>query len=155
MEIKRFECAVDGCHGIYVPQTFAKRYPEWLSDEERKVLLAEPEGDEYWEVWDDVSFREYEGQSLYLGEADDVFILTNSPLNADLQAWASGEYLENCPKWLREIVAKLAEEFITDRPDEIISEDEALEYFKPSQYNTGDINLACAWIQGQMREVLK
>ena len=152
MEVKRFDLVIDGCHGIYIPQIFAQRFPEWLSDEEREVLLAGPEGDEYWGVWDDVSFREYEEQSLYLGEADDVFILTNSPLNADLQAWASGEYLENCPKWLREMVAKFAEEFITDRPGEFISEDEALEIFKPSQYNTYAESQALQWMHAELTE---
>ena len=152
MEIKHFDLVIDGCHGIYIPQIFAQRFPEWLSDEEREVLLAGPEGDEYWGVWDDVSFREYEEQSLYLGESGDVFILTNSPLNADLQAWASGEYLENCPKWLREIVAKLAEEFITDRPGEFISEDEAMDYFNPSQYNTRTVNEAVQWMRAELRE---
>ena len=154
MEIKKFECAVDGCHGVYTPQTFAQRFPEWLSDEEREVLIAGPEGDEYWAVWDDVSFREYEEQSLYLGEADDVFILTNSPLNAELQAWSSGEYLENCPKWLQRIIAKFAEEFITDRPGEFISEEEALEIFKPSQYNTYAESQALQWMRAELRERL-
>ena len=152
MEIKHFELAVDGSRGIYVPKFFAERFPEWLDDEEREILLAGPEHELYWETWDEVISREYEEQSLYLGEADDVFILTNSSLNADLQAWASGEYLENCPKWLREMVAKLAEEFITDRPDEIISEEEALEIFKPSQYNTYAESQALQWMRAELRE---
>ena len=152
MEIKRFECAVDGYHGTYyIPQTFAERFPEWLNDEEREILLAGPEHELYWETWDEVISREYEEQSLYLGEADGVFI-TNSPLNADLQAWAAGEYLENCPKWLRETVAKLSEEFITDRPDEFVSEEEALETFKPSKYNTYAESQALQWMHAELTE---
>ena len=152
MEIKHFDLVIDGYHGIYIPQIFAQRFPEWLSDEEREVLIAGPEGDEYWEVWDDVSFREYEDQSVYLGEADEVFILTNSPLNAELQAWSSGEFLDDGPKWLQRIIAKFAEEFITDRPREFISEEEALEIFKPSQYNTYAESQALQWMHAELRE---
>ncbi len=152
MEIKHFDPVIDGYHGIYIPQIFAERFPEWLDDEERESLPAGPEHEDYWETWDEVISREFEDQSLYLGEAGDVFILTDSPLNADLQAWASGEYLENCPKWLREMVAKLAEEFITDRPGEFISEDEAMDYFNPSQYNTRTVNEAVQWMCAELRE---
>ena len=152
MEIKHFECVVDGHHGVYIPQTFAEWYPEWLDDEEREILLAGPEHEDYWDVWDEVTSRECADQSLYLGESGDVFILTDSPLNEELHTWAIGEYLEDCPKWLREIVAKLAEEFITDRPDEIISEEEALDYFKPSQYNTRTVNQALQWMHEGLTE---
>ena len=154
MEIKRFECAVDGCHGIYIPQTFAERYPEWLNDEEQEILLAGPEHEEYWETWDEVTSWEFEDKSLYIGESGDVFIVTFSSLNASLHTWATGEYLETCPKWLRETVAKLAEEFITDRPGEFISEDEALDYFNPSQYNTRTVNEAVQWMRAELRERL-
>ena len=154
MNIKRFDLIVDGCHGIYIPQIFAQKFPEWLDDEEKAILLAGPEHDEYWETWEGVSFREHEDQALYLSESGNVFILTDSPLNADLQAWASGEYLENCPKWLREIVAKLAYEFITDRPDEFVSEEEALDIFKPSKYNTRTVNEAVQWMRAELRERL-
>ena len=152
MEIKHFDLVIDGCHGIYIPQTFAEWYPEWLDDEEKEILLAGPEHELYWETWDEVTSREYEDQAIYLGESGDVFILTSSPLNAELQAWSSGEYLENCPKWLREMVAKLAEEFITDRPGESISEDEALDYFNPPQYNTRTVNEAVQWMCAELRE---
>ena len=152
MEIKHFECVVDGILGAFAPKVFAKRFPSWLDDEEQAILRAGPDNLEYWEAWRDVLRSEYEGQCLYTGESGDVFILTNSPLNADLQAWAAGEYLENCPKWLREMVAKLAEEFITDRPDEIISEEEALEIFKPSQYNTYAESQALQWMRAELRE---
>ena len=152
MEIKHFECVVDGHHGVYIPQIFAEQYPEWLDDEEREILLAGPEHEDYWDVWDEVTSREFEDQSLYLGESGDVFILTDSPLNAELQAWSSGEYLENCPKWLRKTVTKLAYEFITDRPDEIISEEEALEYFKPSQYDTYAESQAPQWMHVELTE---
>ena len=152
MEIKHFDLVIDGYHGIYIPQIFAQRFPEWLDDEEREILLAGPEHEDYWETWDEVTSWEFEDKSLYIGESGDVFIVTFSSLNVSLQAWASGEYLENCPKWLREMVAKFAEEFITDRPGEFISEDEALEYFKPSQYTTRTVNEAVQWMRAELRE---
>ena len=152
MEIKHFDLVIDGYHGIYIPQIFAQRFPEWLSDEERDILLAGPEHENYWETWEDVTRRAYEEQSLYLGEADDVFILTNSPLNAELQSWAAGEFLDDGPKWLQRIIARFAEEFITDRPGEFISEEEALEIFKPSQYNTYAESQALQWMHAELTE---
>ena len=154
MEIKHFDLVIDGCHGIYIPQIFAQKFPEWLDDEEKAILLAGPEHELYWETWDEVTSREYEDRAIYLSQSGDVFILTYSLMNADLQAWASGEYLENCPKWLRETVATLSEEFITDRPGEFISEDEALEIFKPSQYNTYAESQALQWMRAELRERL-
>lgn len=152
MEIKHFECVVDGHYGVYIPQTFAERYPEWLDDEEREILLAGPEHEDYWDVWDEVTSWEFEDKSLYLGESGDVFILTYSPLNAELQSWAAGEFLDDGPKWLQRIIAKLAYEFITDRPGEFISEEEALEIFKPSQYNTYAESQALQWMRAELRE---
>ena len=152
MEIKHFDLIVDGILGAFAPKVFAKRFPAWLDDEEQAILRAGPDNLEYWETWEDVTRRAYEDQSLYSGESGDVFILTDSPLNAELQAWSSGEYLENCPKWLREMVAKLAEEFITDRPDEFISEDEALQHFSPSKYNDDLVNKALEWMRAELRE---
>lgn len=155
MEIKHFECVVDGSSGQYVPQVFAERFPEWMDDEEREILLAGPDHPEYWEAWDSVLGSEYEGQFLTIGEGgNDLFILTDSPLDAELQAWSFGEYLENCPKWLRKMVAELVEDFITNRPDEIISEEEVLDYFKPSQYNTRTVNEAVQWMHNELRERL-
>ena len=47
---------VSNTRWIYVPQAFAEDYIGWfgISAEERAILLAGPEGNDYWEVWDDV-----------------------------------------------------------------------------------------------------
>lgn len=47
---------VDGCHGIYVPQRYAKicSSDDMATNEQREILLAGPDHDEYWDVWDEV-----------------------------------------------------------------------------------------------------
>ena len=151
MEIKHFDLIVDGCHGIYIPQIFARRFPEWLSDEEREVLLAGPEHEDYWETWKDVTRRAYEDQSLYLGESGDVFILTDSPMQSLIAAWESMEALDDCPSEFSGIVQKLAYEFLIDG-DEFMSEDEALQHFLPFRYNDDLVNKALAWINTRLKE---
>ena len=151
MEIKHFELAVDGSRGIYVPKFFAENYPSCMDGSERDILLAGPEHEEYWDVWNNVSFREHEEQSLYLGESGDVFILSDSPMQALITAWESMEDLDSSAAELRGTVQKLASEFLTDR-DEFISEEEALDYFKPSQYNDSLVKKALEWMRaGRVR----
>ena len=151
MEIKHFELAVDGYHGIYIPQTFAERFPDWLDDDEKDILLSGPEHEEYWDVWNNVSFREHEEQSLYLGESGDVFIISDSPMQMLIEAWESSEELDSSAAELRGTVQKLAYDFLTDR-DEFISEDEALQHFSPSKYNDALINKALEWMRAELRE---
>ena len=50
MEIKHFECIVDGARGQYVPQVFAERFPEWCEGDEEAILRAGPEHELYWGV---------------------------------------------------------------------------------------------------------
>ncbi len=156
MEIVKMEFILDGHHGIYIPQIFAEQYPEWAKyDEDMEVLKAGPEHEDYWEAWDSVLGSEYEGQFLITGEGgNDLFICSPSILDPLIRSFSDGEGLEDCPSELRETVEKLAEEFILFN-DEWVSEQETIGWFASSEYNAGDINLACAWIQGQMREVLK
>ena len=50
-------CIVDGCHGIYVPQNFAKRHDmaSWhVAQDDVDILLSGPDNEFYWETWDDV-----------------------------------------------------------------------------------------------------
>lgn len=47
-------CIIDGACGIYVPKEFALRFPSRIQEKDRKVLLAGPDHEEYWDVWDDV-----------------------------------------------------------------------------------------------------
>ena len=150
MEIKHFELAVDGSRGIYVPKFFAENYPEWCEGDEKDILLAGPEHEEYWDVWNNVSFREHEEQSLYLGESGDVFILSDSPMQALITAWESSEELDSSAAELRGIVQKLAHEFLTD-DEGFISEDEALQHFSPSKYNDAIVNKALEWMNKELK----
>jgi len=152
MEIKHFKCVVDSAHGIYTPQIFAEQFPKWLDDaEEKSILLAGPEHEDYWDVWNDVIFYEREDQFIWLGESGDVFILSNSPMQALVTAWESMEELEDCPTELRSTVQKLAHDFLIEC-DEFISEEEALYYFKPSPYNDALVNKALEWMQKELEE---
>ena len=154
MEIKHFDLIADGCHGIYIPQFFAEHYPEWCAGEE-EILLAGPDHPEYWDAWDNVLCSEHDGQFLTTGEGgNDLFICAPSPLDPIIRTLAEGEGLKDGPSEIRELVEKLANEFITDG-DEWISEEEALLYFAPSQYHTPDVNKACKWIQAQLKEAIQ
>ena len=152
MEVKHFECVVDGSRGIYIPQFFAEHYPSCMDGSERDILLAGPEHENYWDVWSDIQGSECWDGDIWQGESGDVFIISNSPMQALVEAWESSEELDDCPKWLRETVAKLSEEFITDRPDEFVSEDEALQHFSPSKYNDALVNKALEWMRAELRE---
>ena len=151
MEIKHFEFVVDGILGAFAPKVFAKRFPSWLDDEEQEILLSGPEHELYWDVWDEVSYKEYAEESLYLGESGDLFIISDSPMQALITAWESSEELDSSAAELRGIVQKLASEFLTGR-DEFISEDEALQHFLPFQYNDDLVNKALEWMRAELRE---
>jgi hypothetical protein len=48
------QCIVDSHHGVYVPRAFATNFSmsDWhVSVDDVTTLLAGPENDEYWEVW--------------------------------------------------------------------------------------------------------
>lgn len=49
-------CAVDGAWGCYAPQAFARLYGEQstMSAVDKRILLAGPEHEYYWETWDTV-----------------------------------------------------------------------------------------------------
>ena len=149
MEIKHFDCVVDGILGAFAPKVFAKRFPAWLDDEEQAILRAGPDSLEYWETWGEVSSREYEDQSLYLGESGDVFIISDSQMQALIESWESMECLDSCPVKLRKTVKKLSYKFLADR-DDFISEDEALQHFSPSKYNDALINKALEWMRKEL-----
>ena len=145
MEIKHFVLAVDGSRGIYVPKFFAENYPSCMDGSERDILLAGPEHENYWDVWSDIQGRECWDGDIWQGESGDIFILSDSPMQALITAWESSEELDSSAAELRGIVQKLASEFLTGR-DEFISEDEALQHFSPSKYNDALINKALEWI---------
>ena len=75
-------CIVDGAHGIYVPQVWAKRYGEaaaasaGISPEDVADLLRGPEADTYWESWDQVLdnyCHTVDGVKHYLYQDGDLF----------------------------------------------------------------------------------
>ena len=150
MNIVKCACIIDGNQGQYIPQTFAERYQEWLDDDNKAILLAGPEYADYWEAWETVLDSEHNRQFLTYSEGgNDLFICAPSPLDSLIRSFA-----EDGPSAIRELVEKLANEFITDG-DEWISEEEVLLYFAPSQYNTLDVNKACKWIQAQLKEAIQ
>ena len=151
MEIKHFELAVNGAYGIYIPQFFAEHYPSCMDGSERDILLAGPEHENYWDVWSDILGCECWDGDIWQGESGDVFIISNSPMQALITAWESSEELDDCPNELRGIVQKLAYEFLIDG-DEFMSEDEALQHFSPFTYNDALVNKALEWMRKELKE---
>ena len=151
MEIKHFDCVVDGHHGQYVPMVFAKNYPSCMDGSERDTLLAGPYHPDYWDVWSDIQGSECWDGDIWQGESGDVFIISDSPMQALITAWESSEELDDCPNELRGTVQKLAYEFLIDG-DEFMSEDEALQHFSPSKYNDALTNKALEWMSKELAE---
>ena len=151
MEIKHFECIVDGHHGQYVPMVYANNYPSCMDGSERDILLAGPEHENYWDVWSDIQGSECWTGDIWQGESGDVFIISDSPMQALVEAWESMEALDDCPNELRGTVQKLAYEFLIDG-DEFMSEDEALQHFSPSKYNDALVNKALEWMRKDLVE---
>lgn len=100
-------------------------------------------------AWSDIRGRECWDGDIWQGESGDVFIISDSPMQALVETWESMEALENCHTELRGIVQKLAGEFLTDR-DEFISEDEALQHFSPFPYNDDLVNKALQWMNSEL-----
>ena len=150
MNIVKMTLVVDGHHGQYIPQIFAESFPEWFDDiNDLQDLLMGPESDFYCETWDNVLCSEHMDQFLTIGESGDLFICSPSLLDSLIRSFA-----EDGPSDNRELVEKLANEFITDGKG-WESEEEALLYFASSQYNTPDVNKACKWMQAQLKEAIQ
>ena len=72
---------VDGHHGIYVPQVFAKRFDrsvlEDISHIDHETLLSGPDADEYWDAWAEVLaltfIRDKQGNRYYLYQDSDLW----------------------------------------------------------------------------------
>lgn len=151
MEIKHFDLVIDGYHGIYVPKFFAENYPSCMDGSERDILLAGPEHENYWDVWSDIQGSECWDGDIWQGESGDVFIISNSPMQALITAWESSEELDDCPSEFSGIVQKLAYEFLIDG-DEFMSEDEALQHFSSFTHNDETVNKALEWMHAELRE---
>lgn len=73
------DCIVDGSHGIYVPKYFAEVYGCYLDETDKNILLAGPENEYYWEVWDNIldTFEvELDGIKYSLFQDQDVFLVS-------------------------------------------------------------------------------
>jgi len=86
------ELLVSSAAGIYVPQMFAEQYLsagtrnwEGISAEDRKILLAGPDHEWYWETWDSVegsARTKANGVTYYLYQDGDLWAV---PENFDLE----------------------------------------------------------------------
>ena len=152
MNIVKCECIVDGAHGVYIPQIFAEKFPEWLEDDDKAILLSGPDHADYWEVWNDVQCSEHDGQFLTNSEGgNDLMLCTESPMQWAVLAFAEGENLEDCPDIIRHMVTMLCNEFLTDNSD-WQSEEDALAWFSPDSHNDELVNAALAWLNKRLKE---
>lgn len=75
------QLAVDGCWGIYVPQRFFERFPQFLDrlNEEDQDIINNPMHEHHFEVWDDF-VRNFEvmkdGARWFIWEDGDVFFVS-------------------------------------------------------------------------------
>ena len=67
-------CLIDNVRGVYAPRVFAERYGHLLATDTREALLEGPDGEWYWETWDEVvaDFRFPDGEELLVTESGDV-----------------------------------------------------------------------------------
>ena len=152
MDIVKCKCIVNGAAGVYIPQIFAERYPEWLEDDDKAILLSGPDHADYWEVWNDVQCSEHDGQFLTNSEGgNDLMLCTESPMQWAVLAFAEGEKLEDCPDIIRHMVTMLCNEFLTDNSD-WQSEEDALAWFSPDSHNDELVNAALAWLNKRLKE---
>ena len=81
------QCAVDGHPGVYCWQIFAQRFPEgWegCAADTRDILLAGPDGEDYWEAVSEAEDGWQWGEWTVLQSAygDIVLIHEDAPLGA-------------------------------------------------------------------------
>lgn len=152
MDIVKCECIVDGANGQYIPQIFAERFPEWLDDDDKAILLAGPEYADYWEAWETVLDSEHNRQFLTYSEGgNDLMLCEESPMQLAVSAFADGEGLEDCPDIIRHTVTVLCNEFLTD-PEGWQSEEDALSWFSPDSHDDELANAALAWLNTRLKE---
>lgn len=64
-------------HGVYIPREFARLEGWEITDEDREILLAGPEHEQYWDSWMDVVettfFEDDKGHKWYLRESGDLW----------------------------------------------------------------------------------
>lgn len=75
------QLAVDGSFGIYVPERFFERFPQFLDhlSEDEKKIINNPDHEHYYEVWDHfVSNFEVikDGDRWFIHQDGDVFFVS-------------------------------------------------------------------------------
>lgn len=88
------ELLLDGNRGVYVPQAFAEGFDlnDWgITDEEDiAILLAGPEEEFYWDVWErvlsDASYTDTDGHTWSLYQEGDLWSVR------DDHEWEEGTY---------------------------------------------------------------
>lgn len=82
--METMQLILDSNRGIYIPQKFAENFcmTAWhINDDDRDVLLAGPDNEFYWEVWEDVlnyAYTEQFGERWTLYQDDDLFVVSGS-----------------------------------------------------------------------------
>lgn len=89
----KVSCILDGCRGIYIPQTFAQCFDtdKWgVSQEDVEILLSGPDHEHYWDAWQDVidnaSILE-NGNEWTLHQDSDLFAIREDMTEEDWEEW--------------------------------------------------------------------
>ena len=83
---------VDNHHGIYIPQIFAERYGEYLTDEQREILLAGPDHESYLDVACEIDGMQLEeDEFVFSGPCGDLLAGTQADFKAACD-YEAGEF---------------------------------------------------------------
>lgn len=89
--------------GIYIPKRFIEKFDAsaWGISEELIALLSNPEGDQYWEAWDEVlstaSFY-FEGKTWRLYQEGDLWAISDKPATPETKAYDDNSKINEEPK---------------------------------------------------------
>lgn len=50
---------IGGQHGVNIPKLFVNMFPEHMFFEEGEILRGGPDGEVYWQIWEDALSREF------------------------------------------------------------------------------------------------
>ena len=84
---KEMELLVDSHHGIYIPKMFMLQNKMHFTDEQIESLMN-PYNELYWDVWiefvDSFSVKDADGETWYIVEDGDLWLVPESKMNEDL-----------------------------------------------------------------------
>ena len=158
MYIFKCKLVIDASEDRYIPQIFAEKYPKWIDNPEYvQILLAGPDHERYFEVWHRVTiyYKEHEGRYLAKdSKTDGLLMCEYSPMDYLVKKFADKNQLDNecCPACLKESVVKVCSEFVLSWLGGK-DENEALEWFNPSDNKDANVNKALEWIGYKLREI--